>query len=627
LWGLEILEDRTLLSAAVATDLVNYTPGGTALITATGFQPGETVQFQVLHTDGTANTGANEAPWQVADTSGAGNLQTGWNLDPADTGSFEVIAVGKTLGEVATCLFSDASAYTNPIVPPTSSVVTDQSDYVPGSTAVINASGFRPGETVQFQVLHTDGSSNAGTDHAPWQVTDTSGQGNVQTSWYVDPSDNAGASLRVIAIGETSGAVTTEDFTDATTTVTSVGVGSGVVSSASYGPGTVIPITVTFSAAETVTGTPRIQLNTSPTEYATYASGSGTNTLTFNYTVASGDTSTRLNYASTTALQLNGGTITNGGTSATLTLPALTATANHLYGNNNDIVGTNSTVTSLNASSKPEGSAFTLQVNGTGFVTTGTSTSTVTWTSGGTTTTLAKTSTQSATRLQVTVPALLMTDETATGAITIVVTTGGSQTFTVTDADSLTTTVQSFTPLVNTAYTNTVATVSDTYSNLATDLTATINWGDGHTTSGAVSGSGGSYTVIDHGNHVYTTPGNYSVSVTVSDDSPGTAPASTDSKNITVVAAVITDIGTNAPANSAYTTGAQIPITLTFGAPVTVDTTWGTPTLLMNVNYPPTEIATYTSGSGTNTLTFTYVVQAGDGVEPLDVTPYVRADS
>jgi hypothetical protein len=222
LLGLELLEDRTLLSAAVATDLVNYTPGGTALITATGFQPGETVQFQVLHTDGTANTGANEAPWQVADTSGAGNLQTSWNLDLADTGSFEVIAVGQTSGAVATSVFSDSTAYPNPIAPPAASVATDQNDYAPGSTAVINAGGFQPGETVQFQVLHTDGSSNAGADHAPWQVTDGSSadqdgtvNGNVQTSWYVDPSDNAGASLRVLAIGQTSGAVATEDFTDA----------------------------------------------------------------------------------------------------------------------------------------------------------------------------------------------------------------------------------------------------------------------------------------------------------------------------------------------------------------------------------------------------------------------------
>jgi len=211
---LEFLEHRELLSVTVMTDQTDYAPAATAQISASGFLAGETVQFQVLHTDGTANTGSNETPWQVTDTSGMGNLQTSWYLDPADTGSFEVIAVGQTSGDVATALFDDSTAYSPPIVPAASSVATDQSNYGAGDTAIINSSGFLAGETVQFQVLHTDGSSNSGSDHAPWQVTDTSGTGNIQTSWYVDPSDNAGASLRVIAIGQTSGEVATEDFTD-----------------------------------------------------------------------------------------------------------------------------------------------------------------------------------------------------------------------------------------------------------------------------------------------------------------------------------------------------------------------------------------------------------------------------
>ena len=54
-----------------------------------------------------------------------------------------------------------------------------------------------------------------------------------------------------------------------------------------------------------------------------YASGSGTSTLTFNYTVAAGQNTTDLDYASTTALALNGGSIKDSaGDAATLTLPA-----------------------------------------------------------------------------------------------------------------------------------------------------------------------------------------------------------------------------------------------------------------------------------------------------------------
>ncbi|MFN8296929.1 MAG: Ig-like domain-containing protein [Chitinophagales bacterium] len=97
-----------------------------------------------------------------------------------------------------------------------------------------------------------------------------------------------------------------------------------------YKAGDVITITVTFSAAVTVTGTPRIQLETGTTDqYATYSSGSGTTTLSFTYTVQAGDVSTDLDYLSTSALGLNGGTIiaTSGGAAALLTLPTVGGTS------------------------------------------------------------------------------------------------------------------------------------------------------------------------------------------------------------------------------------------------------------------------------------------------------------
>src|SRR5581483_12173219 len=95
-------------------------------------------------------------------------------------------------------------------------------------------------------------------------------------------------------------------------TVVSGGATVSAVSSSSvngtYGIGATIPITVTFSAPVTVTGTPQLALSTiNPTTTAVnYTSGSGTNTLTFTYTVAAGNNTPDLNYASTTALALNG---------------------------------------------------------------------------------------------------------------------------------------------------------------------------------------------------------------------------------------------------------------------------------------------------------------------------------
>lgn len=103
---------------------------------------------------------------------------------------------------------------------------------------------------------------------------------------------------------------------------------TGVTSSTAdgkYKVGGSIAIQVVFSEAVTVTGTPQLTLETGSTDRTiSYATGSTTNTLTFNYTVQAGDTSADLTYLSSTALVLNSGTIkaTTGGADATLTLAA-----------------------------------------------------------------------------------------------------------------------------------------------------------------------------------------------------------------------------------------------------------------------------------------------------------------
>ena len=85
-----------------------------------------------------------------------------------------------------------------------------------------------------------------------------------------------------------------------------------------------ITITVAWSEAVVVTGTPQLALNSGGT--ANYSSGSGTSTLTFTYTVAAGQDANPLDEASTTALTLNGGTIfdtvATNPNAAILTLPA-----------------------------------------------------------------------------------------------------------------------------------------------------------------------------------------------------------------------------------------------------------------------------------------------------------------
>jgi hypothetical protein len=102
---------------------------------------------------------------------------------------------------------------------------------------------------------------------------------------------------------------------------TVTGVSSTLVDGA-YRAGTVIPIQVTFNDKISVTGTPTLALNTNTSSNATYVSGSGTDTLTFGYTVKAGETAADLNYLSSSAISLGVGTITDSvGNAAIIDLP------------------------------------------------------------------------------------------------------------------------------------------------------------------------------------------------------------------------------------------------------------------------------------------------------------------
>ena len=80
--------------------------------------------------------------------------------------------------------------------------------------------------------------------------------------------------------------------------------------------GEVIDFTLTFSEAVTVTGKPTLTLNDNGV--ATYAGGSGSNTLTFDYTVSANDSA--VPELTATAVNLNGGTIQTSGNNALLAL-------------------------------------------------------------------------------------------------------------------------------------------------------------------------------------------------------------------------------------------------------------------------------------------------------------------
>ncbi|KOF03884.1 hypothetical protein OB69_02380, partial [Roseivirga seohaensis subsp. aquiponti] len=123
-------------------------------------------------------------------------------------------------------------------------------------------------------------------------------------------------------------------------TVTSV---SSTKNNGSYKVGEIIAITVTFSEVVNVTPgcvgeVPQLTLETGATDRVVdYTGGTGTNTLTFNYTVQAGDTNSDLDYVATNSLSLNSSFMSDAaGNTPNLTLP-VPAAANSL-GANKDLV-------------------------------------------------------------------------------------------------------------------------------------------------------------------------------------------------------------------------------------------------------------------------------------------------
>ncbi|MEL7075833.1 MAG: SdrD B-like domain-containing protein, partial [Cyanobacteria bacterium J06582_2] len=106
-----------LAEAEVTTDLADYPPGSTAIIEGANFEPGETIELQVLHNDNVPNTGGGHEPWQITD-GGAGDLdktvdgkfQTTWYVNPDDSAgsAFDLTAIGLSSQKTAIADFTDS---------------------------------------------------------------------------------------------------------------------------------------------------------------------------------------------------------------------------------------------------------------------------------------------------------------------------------------------------------------------------------------------------------------------------------------------------------------------------------------------------------------------------------------
>ena len=429
-----------------------------------------------------------------------------------------------------------------------------------------------------------------------------------------------------------------------------------------YKVGSTVAVQVNFSTAVTVTGTPQLTLETGATDRVlNYVSGSGTTALTFNYTVQAGDTSADLDYISTSALALNGGTIRNSAAqNASLTLPSPGA-AGSLAANKAIVIDTTApTVSSVNSltgnASYGAGSAISIQVNfseavnvtGTPQLTleTGATDRTINYVSGTGTTALTFTYTvqagdtspdldyvgttslalNSGTIRDLATNDAVLTLESPGGAGSLaankmlVIDTTAPTVSGVTSSSLNGNFILGSTISIQVNFSENVTVVGTPQLTLETGATdRVVNYASGSTTSSLTF----TYTVQSGDNSTdldYTSTGALALnSGTIRDLASNNAvltlptPGATGSLGFNkalVVDAIVPTISSvsSSTADGTLSVGQSVSIQVNFSEAVTVT---GTPTLLLETGTTDRSAA-FVSGSGTTTLNFTYTVQTGD---------------
>jgi hypothetical protein len=177
------------------------------------------------------------------------------------------------------------------------------------------------------------------------QLTATPGTGSTFLGWSGACTGTGSCSVTMSAARNV-----TATFDNPAPTIINV---TSTTANGAYNGATVIPIQVTFSEIVNVTGSPTLALNSGGV--AVYASGGGTNTLTFNYSVGVGQNTPDLDYSSASALSTGGGTIRDiGSANAVLTLPSPGSTGS-LGANKSIIIDTANPFVTNVTSTTPDG--------------------------------------------------------------------------------------------------------------------------------------------------------------------------------------------------------------------------------------------------------------------------------
>jgi hypothetical protein len=449
----------------------------------------------------------------------------------------------------------------------------------------------------------------------------------------------------------TNPAGTLQIDTTAATVSSVVASGTGITAgTGDVGVGSVVTLTVNLSEAVTVAGgTPTLTLNDGGT--ATYTGGSGSSALTFSYTVGAGQNTADL---AVSAVNLNSATITDGaGNAASLagaaTTPSGTLQIDTTASTVASVVGSGTGITA-GAGDRGTGSVVTLTVNLSETVTVAGGTPTLTLNDGGTAT-YSGGSGSSALTFSYTVGAGQNTADLAVSAVnlgTATVKDGAGNAADLTGAvtnPAGTLQIDSTAPSVaSVAASGTGITAGAGDLGVGSVVTLTVNLSEAVTVAGGTP----TLTLNDGGTATYNGGSgsnaltfSYTVGVgqntadlAVSAVNLGTATVKDGAGNAANLTGAVTNpsgtlqISTTGPTVSSVAAsgtgitagagdlGAGSVVTLTVNLSSVVTVAGGTPTLALNDG----GTATYTGGSGSNALTFSYTVGAGQNTADLAVT-------
>ncbi len=385
-------------------------------------------------------------------------------------------------------------------------------------------------------------------------------------------------------------------------------------SSGDLNAGKVVMITLDMSEVVTVNtsgGSPTLTLNDGGT--ATYVSGSGTNALTFGYTVLTGQNTPDL---METAVNLNGATITDSaGNAANLSLAGLPQ-------GSPQIDTTTPTVSSLvespSSGDLDAGKTVTLTLTLSDAVTVAGGTPTLTLNDGGTATYTSGSGTDALTFSYTVAAGQNISDLKATAvnlkSATVTDGAGNAANLSLTGLTQTGPQIDTTPPAAPVILGDTVIGTNRLTLNGTAEANSTVTLFDGATQLGtAAANASGTWS--------FTTgtlaAGANSFTAT---DTDAAGNASAVSSALVVTVGVSTDNGptvssvVESPASGDLDAGKTITLTLTLSEVVTV--AGGTPTLTLNDG----GTATYTGGSGTDALTFRYTVAAGQNTTSLSAT-------